>query len=178
MEIIAFLIPAVLMLFMMGGMLLLVSRMYKRIPANRALVRTGIGGTQVSCGTGAIVVPTMHTYGLVSLEPVRVQIPGAVVEGNDAESDWQFTVAVGGTRDQIMAAATRLLDKESDEIAQLAREIITGELSGSRDESLLIGDSRDAMRKHLHDCLGSLGLELISWGPVEFGDSTIGRELN
>jgi uncharacterized membrane protein YqiK len=168
-EIIPVLIPALVMLIMMGGMFVLLSRMYKRIPANRALVRTGIGGMQVSHGTGAIVVPTMHTYGLVSLEPARLQIPGAIVEGNDADSEWQFTVAVGATREQIMAAATRLLDRETDEIAQLAREIITGELS--RDAGSSESQSRHDMEERIRDALQALGLELISCGPVEIGDA-------
>ena len=166
-EILPVLIPALVMLIMMGGMFVLLSRMYKRIPANRALVRTGFGGMQVAHGMGAIVVPTLHTYGLVSLEPARLQIPGVLIQGNDTGSDWQFTVAVGATREQIMAAAMRLLDKETDEIAQLARDIITSELTRSEDVVTSSGETREALDERIRNGLGSLGLELISCGPTE-----------
>ena len=45
---------------------------YKRAPANRGFIRTGLGGTKVCLGKGALVLPVFHEVTRVSLETIKL----------------------------------------------------------------------------------------------------------
>lgn len=152
-------------LLLQFSMLILLSRCYKRCPNNRAIVRTGTGGLAVCSGSGTVVLPILHRYGIVSLEPVRVTLPGHVIASGEHSSDWQFTVGVGLTWQSIADAAPHTLDRNADEVAQFLQDTITAELSrGGQATNLNVGDVDERLRASL----STLGLELLSWGPASY----------
>jgi len=49
---------------------------YKRAPSNMCFIRTGFRGTKVCLGKGALVLPVFHEVSWVSLETLKLIIPG------------------------------------------------------------------------------------------------------
>ena len=49
-------------------------KFYHKVPANRALVRTGGQGVRVVLGGGIMVLPNVHHVILVSLETLRLDV--------------------------------------------------------------------------------------------------------
>jgi len=50
---------------------------YKRAPANRGFIRTGLGGTKVCLGKGALVLPVFHEVTWISLETIKLIVSRA-----------------------------------------------------------------------------------------------------
>ncbi|MCA9053632.1 MAG: flotillin family protein, partial [Planctomycetaceae bacterium] len=56
------------------GILIILSRFYRKVGPEVALVRTGIGGMQVTSGGGIVVIPIMHAAELMDLSVKRIEI--------------------------------------------------------------------------------------------------------
>ncbi len=116
-------------------MVVFVSTRYKRCPPNRILVIFGkTGGTRASkCihGGGAFVIPLLQDYTYISLEPIVIDIP---LEGalslNNIRVNVPATFTVGVSTDPVLmaAAAERLGSINSQQIRELAQDIILGQL--------------------------------------------------
>jgi flotillin len=115
-------------------MLFLVTR-YKRCPSDRILViygKTG-GGTSARClaGGAAFVWPVIQDYEYLDLAPISIDVDlqGALSKQNIRVAvPSRFTVAVSNQPGVMENAAERLLGKTSDDIMQIAKDIIFGQL--------------------------------------------------
>ena len=127
-------------LFAAGGLILLfflifVVKQYKRCPSNRILVIYGrVGGQKAAkClhGGGAFVIPVIHDYEFLSLEPLVIEIPlGGALSLNNIRVNVPSTFTVGISTDQVLMnnAAERLLMLDEHTIREQAQDIILGQL--------------------------------------------------
>lgn len=111
----------------------LISR-YKRCPSDRILViygRTGSGSAKCIAGGAAFVWPVIQDYEYLDLSPISIDVDlrRALSKQNirvDVPS--RFTVAVSNEEGVMQNAAERLLGKSMEEIRDIAKDIIFGQL--------------------------------------------------
>lgn len=108
---------------------------YKTVSSNEILVKTGkVGGDKgytVQHGGGTFVWPVIQKYYTMSMGTIQVDIPleGALSKRNiRVNVPASFTFAIGETPDLMNAAAVRLLNKTPEEIKDVAKDIILGQL--------------------------------------------------
>ena len=99
---------------MVAGIVAIVTRLYRKVPANMAVVRTGMGGTRIIRNGGSLVFPTFHEVVRVSLETMSLEVN---VGEADAVADRsgqrlclaaQFYAHVSTDLDSILLAARSL----------------------------------------------------------------------
>ena len=130
-ELVLVVVPVLILL----GAAMLVARQYRRCPSNRVLVIFGkVGGEKTArCvhGGGAFIVPMIQGYAMLSLEPMTlgVNLRGALSKTNiRVNVPSNFTVAVSTRPGVLQNAAERLLSLAPKQIAEVAAEIIFGQL--------------------------------------------------
>ena len=157
---IAFLIFAVLILFLTR---------YKRCPSDKILViygKTGSGSAKCVAGGAAFVVPVIQDYQYLDLSPISIDVDlrGALSKQNiRVNVPSRFTVAISNEPGSMLNAAERLLGKTTDEIRDIAKDIIFGQLRlvVATMEIEEINSDRD---KFLANVAGNVGSELRKIG--------------
>jgi flotillin len=112
-----------------------IARRYRMCPPDHILVVYGkIGGQTASrCynGGSTFVIPIFQSYSYLNLTPITIEIPlrSALSSQNiRVNAPANFAVAISNDPEIMGNAATRLLGKAPPQIAELAREIITGQM--------------------------------------------------
>ena len=128
---------AIIMMAFIGLIVLMlfwfVSR-YKRCPSDRILVIYGrTGGTSAKClaGGAAFVWPVIQDYQYLDLTPISIDVDlqGALSKQNIRVSvPSRFTVGISNQEGVMQNAAERLLGKTSEEIRDISKDIIFGQL--------------------------------------------------
>jgi len=118
------------------GFILFISliKRYKRCPSDKILVvygKTGGGSAKCIHGGGAFIWPIIQDYAFLSLIPISIEanLTNALSKQNirvDVPS--KFTVGISTDQDSMGNAAERLLGLSSDQIQDLARDILFGQL--------------------------------------------------
>jgi len=118
------------------GFILFISliKRYKRCPSDKILVvygKTGGGSAKCIHGGGAFIWPIIQDYSFLSLIPISIEanLTNALSKQNirvDVPS--KFTVGISTEQDSMGNAAERLLGLSSDQIQDLARDILFGQL--------------------------------------------------
>lgn len=111
----------------------LISR-YKRCPSDKILViygRTGSGSAKCLAGGAAFVWPVIQDYEFLDLSPISIDVDlrRALSKQNirvDVPS--RFTVAISNEDGVMQNAAERLLGKSMEDIRDIAKDIIFGQL--------------------------------------------------
>lgn len=131
----SWLLIVVAFVLVIGGLVLVLARRYKRCPSNRILIiygRTGSGrASRALHGGGAFVWPLIQSYDFLSLDPVQIEIPlqGALsMENIRVSVPSVFTVAIGVDSETMHNASVRLLGLDTREIMKQAEDIIFGQL--------------------------------------------------
>jgi flotillin len=168
-----FLVLAIVIL--VGGLVLVLAKRYKRCPSNRVLViygRTGVGRSSRSIhGGGAFIWPLIQAYDFLMLDPIQIEIPleGALsIENIRVSVPSVFTVAIGTDMETMNNAAVRLLGLGQREIMKQAEDIIFGQLRQviasmrieeiNRDRDVFL----DKIQSSLEPELKKIGLMLIN----------------
>lgn len=167
----------------------LISR-YKRCPSDRLLVvygktgKTEAGKTSTASvyhGGGAFIWPVIQDYAFLDLKPMAIDVDlrGALSKQNiriDVPST--FTIAVSTESETMINAAERLLGMQRQEIANLAKDIILGqlrlviatmdieEINSDRDKFLT------AIQNNLETELDKVGLRLINVNVTDIQDES------
>ncbi len=111
----------------------LVSR-YKRCPSDKILVIYGkTGGTSAKCvhGGGAFIWPVIQDYAFLDLKPLSIEanLTNALSRQNiRVDVPCRFTIAISTESDNMNTAAERLLGLSSEQIQELAKDILFGQL--------------------------------------------------
>lgn len=111
----------------------LVSR-YKRCPSDKILVIYGrTGGTSAKCvhGGGAFIWPVIQDYAFLDLKPLSIEanLTNALSRQNiRVDVPCRFTIAISTETDSMNTAAERLLGLTSEQIQELAKDILFGQL--------------------------------------------------
>jgi flotillin len=111
----------------------LISR-YKRCPSDKILVVYGnTGGSSAKCihGGGAFIWPVIQDYAFLSLIPISIDanLTNALSKQNiRVDVPCRFTVGISTDSDSMNNAAERLLGQSNNQIQELARDILFGQL--------------------------------------------------
>lgn len=161
----------------------LVSR-YKRCPSDKILVVYGrTGGTSAKCihGGGAFIWPVIQDYAYLDLKPISIEanLTNALSRQNiRVDVPCRFTIAISTEHDNMNTAAERLLGLTSDQIQELAKDILFGqlrlviatmtieEINSDRDKFL------DNISKNVDTELKKIGLKLINVNVTDIKDES------
>lgn len=161
----------------------LISR-YKRCPSDKILVIYGkTGGTSAKCvhGGGAFIWPVIQDYSFLDLKPISIEanLTNALSRQNiRVDVPCRFTIAISTDADSMNTAAERLLGLTPDQIQELAKDILFGqlrlviatmtieEINSDRDKFL------DNISKNVDTELKKIGLKLINVNVTDIKDES------
>lgn len=107
---------------------------YKRCPSDKILVVYGrTGGASAKCihGGGAFIIPVIQDYAYLDLKPLSIEanLTNALSRQNiRVDVPCRFTIAISADEDTMNAAAERLLGLHYEDIQELAKDILFGQL--------------------------------------------------
>ncbi|MEZ4443524.1 MAG: SPFH domain-containing protein [Polyangiaceae bacterium] len=111
------------LLTLLGGVGLMVAKLYRKPKANEAFVRTGAGGVRVIRDGGAMIVPFVHEVLEVSLETLKLEVTrsneDALITEDKLRADIkaEFFVRVQPDKDSILQASRSLGERMHDPAA-------------------------------------------------------------
>ena len=161
----------------------LVSR-YKRCPSDKILVVYGrTGGTSAKCihGGGAFIWPVIQDYAYLDLRPLSIEanLTNALSRQNiRVDVPCRFTIAISTEHENMNSAAERLLGLNAEQIHDLAKDILFGqlrlviatmtieEINSDRDKFL------DNISKNVDSELKKIGLKLINVNVTDIKDES------
>ncbi|MBC7913505.1 MAG: flotillin family protein [Pyrinomonadaceae bacterium] len=161
----------------------LISR-YKRCPSDKILVIYGkTGGTSAKCvhGGGAFIWPVIQDYAFLDLKPLSIEanLTNALSRQNiRVDVPCRFTIAISTEPDSMNTAAERLLGLSYEQIQELAKDILFGqlrlviatmtieEINSDRDKFL------DNISKNVDSELKKIGLKLINVNVTDIKDES------
>ena len=159
-------------------------RRYRRCPSDKILVvygKTGGGSARCIHGGGKFVWPVIQDYAYLSLTPISIDanLTNALSRQNiRVDVPCRFTVGISTEPDSMNNAAERLLGLTSDEIQELARDILFGqlrlviatmtieEINSDRDTFL------EKIAKNVEVELKKIGLRLINVNVTDIRDES------
>ncbi len=158
---------------------------YRRCPSDKILVIYGGGGSKKSAkcvhGGGAFVWPIIEDYAYLSLTPISIDanLTNALSRQNiRVDVPCRFTVGISTDEECMTAAAERLLGLSAQQIQELARDILFGqlrlviatmsieELNSDRDKFL------EAISSNVEVELKKIGLRLINVNVTDINDES------
>ena len=161
-----------------------VIRRYRRCPSDKILVvygKTGGGSAKCIHGGGKFVWPIIQDYAYLNLTPISIDanLTNALSRQNiRVDVPCRFTVGISTEPDSMNNAAERLLGLTSNEIQELARDILFGqlrlviatmsieEINSDRDKFL------DNISKNVEVELKKIGLRLINVNVTDIKDES------
>lgn len=163
--------------------LTLISR-YKRCPSDKILVIYGrTGGTSAKCvhGGGAFIWPVVQDYQYLDLKPLSIDanLTNALSRQNiRVDVPCRFTIAISTETESMNTAAERLLGLHPEQIQELAKDILFGqlrlviatmtieEINSDRDKFL------ENISKNVDSELKKIGLKLINVNVTDIKDES------
>ena len=173
----------ILVFVLVGLVLALISR-YKRCPSDKILVVYGkTGGSSARCihGGGAFIWPVIQDYAYLDLKPISIEanLTSALSKQNiRVDVPCRFTIAISTDPDSMNNAAERLLGLRPDQIQELSKDILFGQLrlviaTMSIEE---INSDRDIflenISKNVDTELKKIGLKLINVNVTDINDES------
>lgn len=181
MSLIIIIVVAAIVLFV--TFVALISR-YKRCPSDKILVIYGkTGGTSAKCihGGGAFIWPVIQDFSFLDLKPISIEanLTNALSRQNiRVDVPCRFTIAISTETDSMNTAAERLLGLVPEQIQELAKDILFGqlrlviatmtieEINSDRDKFL------DNISKNVDSELKKIGLKLINVNVTDIKDES------
>ncbi len=161
----------------------LISR-YKRCPSDKILVVYGrTGGSSARCihGGGAFIWPVIQDFAYLDLKPISIEanLTNALSRQNiRVDVPCRFTIAISTESESMNNAAERLLGLKPDQIQELSKDILFGqlrlviatmtieEINSDRDKFL------DSISKNIDTELKKIGLKLINVNVTDIKDES------
>lgn len=168
---------------LIASLFIFISR-YKRCPSDKILViygKTGQGSARCIAGGAAFVIPIVQDYQYLNLSPISIDIDlrGALSKQNiRVNVPSRFTVAISNEPGTMINAAERLLGKSTDEIRDIAKDIIFGQLRlvVATMDIEEINSNRDKFLTNVSGNVGSelrkIGLTLINVNVTDIQDES------
>ena len=176
-----FLVGTIILVFLFMAII----NRYRRCPSDKVLVIYGNRGTSKSAkcvhGGGAFVWPIIEDYAYLSLTPIGIDanLTNALSKQNiRVDVPCRFTVGISTDPESMLAAAERLLGQSAQQIQELARDILFGqlrlviatmsieELNSDRDKFL------EAITANVEVELKKIGLRLINVNVTDIKDES------
>lgn len=161
----------------------LISR-YKRCPSDKILVIYGkTGGTSARCihGGGSFIWPVIQDYAFLDLKPISIEanLTNALSRQNiRVDVPCRFTIAISTEKENMNASAERLLGLNQNQIQELAKDMLFGqlrlviatmtieEINSDRDKFL------ENISKNIDTELKKVGLKLINVNVTDIKDES------
>jgi len=160
--------------------MIVIARMYRKVGPNEALIRYGMGGTQVYCGRGALIFPMVQTCRDLSLELMSFDVAPQqnlyTKQGVAVTVEAVAQIKVKSDKESILTAAEQFLSKEPNQREGLIRLVMEGHLRGIIGqltveqivkEPEMVGDR---MRSTCADDMSKMGLDVVSFTIKEVRD--------
>lgn len=147
------------------GFLFLISRFYRKVGPEEAIVRSGWGGLEVATGEGIFVIPFMHIAERMDLSVKRIEIRRSGVAGlicRDnirADIEVAFFVRVNNQREEMLTVAQNLGCKKASDQAKLI-ELFDAKFSealktvGKRFDFVELYNERDKFKEEIVGVIG------------------------
>src|SRR5437868_5116178 len=161
-------------------LMIMIARMYRKVGPNEALIRYGMGGTQVYCGRGALIFPMVQTCRELSLELMSFDVAPQqnlyTKQGVAVTVEAVAQIKVKSDKESILTAAEQFLSKEPGQREGLIRLVMEGHLRGIIGqltveqivkEPEMVGDR---MRTTCASDMNKMGLAVISFTIKEVRD--------
>lgn len=157
---------------------------FKRCPSDKILVVYGkTGGTSARCihGGGAFIWPVIQDYAYLDLKPISIEanLTNALSRQNiRVDVPCRFTIAISTEAENMNNAAERLLGLTPEQIQELSKDILFGqlrlviatmtieEINSDRDKFL------DNISKNVDTELKKIGLKLINVNVTDIRDES------
>ena len=177
------LLPLILILVVIVLVAALLKR-YRRCPSDKILVvygSTGKGSAKCVHGGGVFVWPIIQDYAYLNLTPISIEanLTNALSRQNiRVDVPCRFTVGISTESDSMNNAAERLLGLSANDIQDMARDILFGQLrlviaSMSIEE---LNQDRDVfqenIKKNVEIELKKIGLKLINMNITDIKDES------
>src|SRR5260221_8002208 len=160
--------------------MVVIAKMYRKVGPNEALIRYGMGGTEVYCGKGALIFPMVQTCRDLSLELMSFDVAPQqslyTKQGVAVTVEAVAQIKVKNDKESILTAAEQFLTKRPEQREALIRLVMEGHLRGIIGqltveqivkEPEMVGDR---MRSTCADDMSKMGLEVISFTIKEVRD--------
>jgi flotillin len=177
--------PVIAFLFLVISTMTFLASRYKRCPSDKILVIYGRVGTGQSAncihGGGALVWPLIQDYAYMDLTPMTISIPlqkALSLQNIRINVPSTFTVGVSTEPGVMNNAAERLLNLGPEEIEEMAKEIIFGQLRLTVASLTIeqINQDRESflesIRKNVAPELNKIGLYLINVNITDITDES------
>ncbi|MBX3437123.1 MAG: flotillin family protein [Planctomycetaceae bacterium] len=160
----AIIATGVVVLFLVGFLVML-SRFFRKVGPEEALVRTGFGGMKVATGSGMWVIPVAHRVELMDLSVKRIEIQrrgtaGLICQDNiRADIEVAFFVRVNNQAESIKEVAQALGCKRASE-RQALIELFDAKFSealktvGKRFDFVELYNERDQFKSEILKVIG------------------------
>ena len=178
------LILVVSMAVIMLGMIIFFFSRYKKCPADKILViygKTGKGrSSKCMHGGAAFIWPVIQAYELLDLTPIRLEINAKhkLTDGSTIKPPVKCTVGISTDSGVMGNAAERLSGLDSEEITNLAKDIIESSINHVVDRTESISNNsnkvafNEAIEARVQKELRVIGLRVISFDVrVQLNDS-------
>src|SRR5882762_6866261 len=162
--------------------MIVIAKMYRKVGPNEALIRFGMGGTEVYCGKGALIFPMVQTCRDLSLELMSFDVAPQqslyTKQGVAVTVEAVAQIKVKNDKESILTAAEQFLTKRPEQREGLIRLVMEGHLRGIIGqltveqivkEPEMVGDR---MRSTCATDLNKMGLEVISFTIKEVRDKS------
>src|SRR6201997_3564164 len=176
------LIVAGLLVLVLLMIMIMIARMYRKVGPNEALIRYGMGGTEVYCGRGALIFPMVQTCRDLSLELMSFDVAPQqnlyTKQGVAVTVEAVAQIKVKSDKESILTAAEQFLSKEPNQREGLIRLVMEGHLRGIIGqltveqivkEPEMVGDR---MRSTCAADMSKMGLEVVSFTIKEVRDKS------
>lgn len=170
-------------LFLLLMLMFFITR-YRRCPSDKILViygKTGSGSAKTLAGGAAFVWPVIQDYEYLDLTPISIDVDlqGALSKQNiRVNVPSRFTVGISNKDGIMINAAERLLGKTQDQIQNIAKDILFGQLRlvvATMDIEEINSD-RDKFLTNVATNVGAelkkIGLELINVNVTDIQDES------
>src|SRR6202140_1409692 len=160
--------------------MIVIAKMYRKVGPNEALIRFGMGGTEVYCGKGALIFPMVQTCRDLSLELMSFDVAPQqslyTKQGVAVTVEAVAQIKVKNDKESILTAAEQFLTKRPEQREALIRLVMEGHLRGIIGqltveqivkEPEMVGDR---MRSTCADDMSKMGLEVVSFTIKEVRD--------
>lgn len=178
-------LPIVVFILLITSTVVFIASRYRRCPSDKILVMYGkVGeGQSARCihGGGAFVWPLIQDYSYMSLTPITISIPlqkALSLQNIRINVPSTFTVGVSTEPEIMNNAAERLLNLEQQQIEEMAKEIIFGQLRLTVASLTIeqINQDRESflesIRKNVSPELNKIGLYLINVNITDITDES------
>jgi len=178
-------LPIAAFLILVFSTIIFLSSRYKRCPSDQILVVYGkVGvGQSARCihGGGALIWPLIQDYSYISLTPMTISIPlqkALSLQNIRINVPSTFTVGISTEPEIMTAAAERLLHLSQNQIEEMAKEIIFGQLRLTVASLTIeqINQDRESflesVRKNVSPELNKIGLYLINVNITDITDES------